>query len=169
MARPASPTARSCPSGFDFLVTPTRMPMQMHRFGLMFAPADAITLMGMLPVMRYEMDHITRTGGTPENPAFTTESSGIGDLRVSGLIELATLGNQALHVNAGVSIPTGSVDERDVLPTSNGQEVRLPYPMQTGSGTWDLLPGITYLGQAGDWSWGGQASATFRLGENDNA
>ncbi len=157
----ASPT-------FGFLVTPTRMPMSMHMLGAMVAPSDAVTLMAMVPILQQDMDHITRAGGTRENPAFTTSSSGIGDVRVGGLIRLATFGSQSLHLNAGVGIPTGSIDEQDVLPTSAGQPVRLPYPMQVGSGTWDAMPGITYLGQGGDWSWGGQATAIFRLGTNDN-
>jgi hypothetical protein len=38
--------------------------------------------------------------------------------------------------------------------------------MQLGSGTWDLLPGLTYAGFARDWSWGAQTLATLRLGEN---
>ncbi len=39
--------------------------------------------------------------------------------------------------------------------------------MQIGSGTWDLLPGITYTGRSSEWSWGGQLGAIIRLGEND--
>jgi len=40
--------------------------------------------------------------------------------------------------------------------------------MQLGSGTWDLLPGLTYLGHAQKWAWGAQALFTVRLGRNDN-
>jgi hypothetical protein len=38
--------------------------------------------------------------------------------------------------------------------------------MQLGSGTWDVMPGATVLGQNDRWSWGAQGLATFRLGEN---
>ena len=44
--------------------------------------------------------------------------------------------------------------------------LRLPYAMQLGSGTYDLLPGITYTGHKDDWSWGTQYSATLHMGEN---
>jgi len=57
-------------------------------------------------------------------------------------------------------LPTGSIDEKD----SNNK--MLGYPMQLGSGTWDLLPGITYLGQSGDYSYGAQASGVLRIGDN---
>lgn len=150
------------PSGEDFLVTPVEMPMQMHMFGAMFAPSDRITLMGMLPVLSNSMDHITRAGGT-----FTTESGGIGDLKLGAMVGLADWADQSLHLNAMVSLPTGSVEELDELPTSGGEEVQLPYPMQVGSGTVDLRPGLTWLGQTGDWSWGAQGGATIRLGDND--
>ena len=63
-------------------------------------------------------------------------------------------------------MPTGSIDEKGHTPL--GRDVQLPYPMQLGSGTFDLLPGITYLGSHKIWSWGSQADATVRLGENDN-
>jgi hypothetical protein len=40
--------------------------------------------------------------------------------------------------------------------------------MQLGSGTVDLLPGLTYLGDSEDWAWMVQALGTIRLGENSN-
>ncbi|WP_419950189.1 transporter [Candidatus Palauibacter sp.] len=149
------------PSGEGFMITPTRMPMTMQMFGAMFAPSDRITFMAMLPLVSSSMDHVTRHGG-----AFTTESSGMGDIRVGAMVGLADWANQSLHLNAMVGLPTGSIEQMDVLPISEGREVQLPYPMQTGSGTFDLHPGLTWLGQAGDWSWGAQGNATIRTGRN---
>jgi hypothetical protein len=40
--------------------------------------------------------------------------------------------------------------------------------MQLGSGTFDFLPGLTYLGSHDPLFWGSQVSATLRLGKNDN-
>jgi hypothetical protein len=149
------------PTGENFMVTPTKMPMDMHMFGIMFAPSDRVTLMGMLPINSNSMDHVTRAGGS-----FTTTSSGVGDVKVGALVGLSDWSNQSLHLNAMVSLPTGSIEQKDVLPTSMGNEVQLPYPMQVGSGTWDLMPALTWLGQTGDWSWGAQGGATIRLGDN---
>jgi len=151
------------PNGENFIITPTKMPMQMHMFGLMYAPSDKITLMAMLPITSLEMDHLTRSSAE-----FTTKSSGVGDVKITALYTLSKFGNQHVHLHGGVSLPAGSIDETDVTPASAPNETQLPYPMQIGSGTFDLLPGITYLGQSGDWSWGGQGSAKIRLGENDN-
>jgi hypothetical protein len=145
----------------EFPVTPTKMSMQMYMAGLMFAPYDSVTLMGMLPVTALSMDHLTRTGAR-----FTTTSAGVGDLSLTALIRLIEPRRQRWHLNVGISLPTGSIDKRDDLPA--GPDLRLPYPMQLGSGTIDFNPGLTYLGQRGDWSWGAQGGAVLRVGENDN-
>ena len=145
-----------------FMVAPLEMTMDMHMIGGMFAPSDRVTLMGMLPFVSTSMDHRTRMGGE-----FTTESSGIGDLKLGGLIALKTRGEPIVHLNAAVSIPTGAIDATDVTPASAPNAAQLPYPMQIGSGTWDLEPGVTVLGQGHLGSWGAQAKGTFRLGEND--
>ncbi len=147
----------------DYPVSPLSMPMNMSMFGLMYAPSDRVTLTFMLPYLSYSMDHETGMGGL-----FTTESSGISDLKASALIGLFNKDRQEMHIQAGLSLPTGSIEQEDVTPMSMGQPVELPYPMQLGSGTLDVLLGLTYLGQADNWSWGVQASGVIRTGTNDN-
>ena len=66
-----------------------------------------------------------------------------------------------LILNAGFTAPTGSIDEGE-----DGQ--RFEYEMQLGSGTFDLLPGLTYLGESETLAWGAQALGTVRLGSNAN-
>lgn len=148
------------PAGEGYLVVPQWMDMEMHMFGVMQAPTDRLTLMLMMPYVTKEMGHLRRDGRE-----FVTRSEGWGDLKLTGIFELYHGPGQALLVNLGISAPTGSIEEKDVIPGPGN--TRLPYPMQIGSGTWDLHPGITYLGQNADWSWGGQLSGILRLGEND--
>ena len=38
----------------------------------------------------------------------------------------------------------------------------MDYGMQTGSGTWDWLPSLTWQGQGGAWAWGAQGAAVVR-------
>ena len=144
----------------NFMVAPLEMSMQMHMFGLMFAPSDRITLMAMVNYLDMEMKLRTRAGMD-----FTTESSGFGDMNVNGLLILSRWGKSQLHANLGMSLPTGSTNERGDTPM--GTDQKLPYPMQVGSGTVDFMPGLTYLGQSGVYSWGMQGIATLRSGEND--
>ena len=153
-------------------VVPTEMTTDMHMLGIMYAPTDTITVMGMLPYLEKSMKHTTFQGpaGTTELGTFTTRSSGIGDVKVNGLFGIFDDSRHRVHLNLGLSLPTGSIDEKDraLAPTGARPELRLPYPMQLGSGTYDLLPGVTYKGgdQLTGWasySWTPGASASLRL------
>jgi hypothetical protein len=139
--------------------TPTDMQTQMHMFGAMLAPSEKLTLMAMVPFAVKSMDHAAGSG------PFTTASSGLADLKVAGMWKLEPANNQLVHLDLALSFPTGSTDKTDDTPM--GDDMRLPYPMQIGSGTFDVTPGLTYLGQASSYSWGLQGLTTFRLGEND--
>ena len=152
-------------------VVPTQMTTDMHMIGAMYSPTDDITLMAMGTYLDREMDHITFQGGagTTELGTFTTRAKGIGDTKVGGLIRIYDDATHHVHANAMFSLPTGSITESDnvLAPNGNTPEIRLPYAMQLGSGTYDLLPGITYTGQADKVGWGAQYTATLRAGRNN--
>ena len=152
-------------------VVPTKMTMDMIMAGAMYAPRDWLTLMAMGSYVRKEMDHITFQGGAGTNVlgGFTTKSDGFGDTKLTGLIRLYEKDGHHVHLNAGISLPTGSITQSDdvLTPMNTRPRLRLPYAMQLGSGTFDFLPGVTYTGGHGDLGWGAQASGTVRLGEND--
>lgn len=162
-----------------YMVAPSKMTMEMHMLGLMYAPTHDFTLMLMLPYVKKSMDLVMRPmmmngmmgnmNGMMMGPTkFTTKSSGIGDVKLTGLVKIYDTDTHDIHLNLGMSFPTGSIDERD--DTAMQQNAKLPYPMQNGSGTYDLLLGITYTGRTGplDYSWGAQGNAVVRLGDNDN-
>ncbi len=144
----------------EFMISPVSM--DMHMLGVMYAPTDKITLMGMLDYTETSMDHLVRNGVT-----FTTRSSGIGDTGLAALWTLVESPSYRAHLNLGFSLPTGDIDVRDATPM--GPNTLLPYPMRLGSGTYDLKPGITcsFLGE--NWSVGAQGLATIRLGDNDRS
>lgn len=140
-------------------VVHTSMTMEMHMAELMYAPSDWITVMAMIPYDVLSMHHLTRTGTRP-----TADASGLGDVSFMGLFNV--LGDprakgQRLVLNAGFTAPTGSIDE-----AMDGKS--LEYSMQLGSGTWDLKPGLTYLGESEVMAWGAQVLGTVRLGSNDH-
>ncbi len=151
-------------------IVPTDMSTDMHMLGAMYAPTDMLTLMVMAKYLDREMNHITFQGGagTTRRGTFRTNSKGWGDTKVSSLIRLYDDDTNHIHLNAGLSFPTGSITEKDqVLTPMGGRPTnRLPYAMQLGSGTYDLLPGITYRGQSDQWGWGAQYAATIHLSEN---
>ena len=157
----------------NYTVTPTRMTMDMTMLGFMHAPSEKVTFMIMAPYIETEMDHlifgmaaplINLNGGTRE---FTTKSSGFGDVKISALLPFWESDKQKAHYGIGLSLPTGSIGEQDLIPGPGGRIPRqMPAPMQLGSGTIDLLPSVTFLGQEEKWSYGAQASARIRTGEN---
>jgi len=147
-----------------FTMAPTSMRMEMHMLGAMYAASDSITLMAMLPLKRMEMSSRMPMPNMP-NMTMTrkAETSGAGDLKLAGIFPLWAAGDHSrtLRLNAGLSIPTGSIKETDP-----GTTMRMAYPMQLGSGTFDLLPGLTYISEKFGGSWGTQVASVIRLGEN---
>ncbi|MEO9872003.1 nitrous oxide reductase accessory protein NosL [Ekhidna sp.] len=143
----------------SYMVAPQAMRMDMLMIGVMYAPSDRLTLMIMQNFRRNEMDLRTRMGMN-----FSTKSEGIGDLKVSALYGIISESNSSLHLNAKVSFPTGSIKSQDDTPMAEG--IRLPYPMQLGSGTIDFTVGGTYKGTFEAVSWGAQPLFTIRTGES---
>lgn len=138
-----------------------------------FCPVGPLTvdLTGTTPIHAFE----PRASGTMRTliaatvAAATTlgTGTGFGDTRLTGLFGVLRDGPFQAPLHAGVSIPTGSIDQMDVTPASAPNEAQLPYPMQLGSGTWDLLPDITILSMTERGSWGIQGTGEIRLREND--
>ena len=148
-------------------MAPTAMDMRMHMFGVMFAPHDKITLMGMTSYQQRYMEmegahqHAT---GHHDHPVGMHEmsSAGIGDVKLESLLTLWKKHNFTFLGNVGVSFPTGSIKQQ----TEDGSI--LPYPMQLGSGSFEARPGITFFGTHGNWSYGGQLRGVFPLQTNSS-
>jgi hypothetical protein len=158
-----------------YTVTPESMSMDMHMFGFMYAPSEKLTLMMMTNYTETEMDHkifsqMAANMINNGNREFTTRTSGIGDVKVGGLYRFYLEENRKAHAGLSLSLPTGSIDKKDKTPAmGGGANQQLPAPMQLGSGTYDLLPSLTYVQQFDSWSYGAQANAIIRLeSENDN-
>ncbi|MEM6822847.1 MAG: transporter [Verrucomicrobiota bacterium] len=164
----ASPLTGIPPGNGRYLIAPTDMEMEMHMWGAMYGLTDNITLMAMLPYVVKSMNHVRFDG-----VQFKTRSEGLGDLKLTTMVKVFDNHQQRVHFNLGLSVPTGSITQKDDVPNAPPplgntvtRERRLPYPMQLGSGTVDFLPGVTYLGQSGNLSWGAQASGVIRAYEN---
>jgi hypothetical protein len=153
----------------SYPIAPTDMDMQMHMFSAMYAPIDLMTLILMVPYVELDMHHKVRPGlmGMYANGgSFTTRSQGIGDVSAGALIRVLEEAHHHVHAQIAFSFPTGSITNQDMTPMSGGSTVRLPYPMQLGSGSYDFLPALTYTGDHGMWSWGTQANADIPMNDN---
>lgn len=142
------------------------MTMDMFMLDLMYTPTDKISLMLMPHFMRMDMT-MEATGAMPmdghgdghhgHDMGAGHSVSGIGDTLASVLFELAAGDRYQLLASAGLSIPTGSVSKKH----ADGHFVH--YSMQPGSGTWDLVPSLTYKGSKGVFGWGAQLNGRFGL------
>ncbi len=167
-------------AGFSMYATEMRMDMIM--LDIMYALNDNVTLMFMPQYMKMDMtmaatpgmmNEMHETDGMAEMDGMGEHSdhgmhhqhdvSGIGDTLIGALIRIAKNGNHSVHATLNISVPTGSVDER------NADGTFVHYGMQLGSGTWDLHPGLTYTGYDNLLSWGAQLGTVLRLeDENDS-
>ena len=152
----------------DFMVAPIDMTMEMHMYGFMYGVTDRLTLMGMGSYLKKSMNHVTRM-----NRRFEVETRGLGDTKLLGLFTVLDSGRadgshrsgDKIHLNLGASFPTGDIDKRDDTPA--GENQKLPYPMQLGSGTYDPLLAITWARKYSYWQMGLHSDCILRFGEND--
>lgn len=141
-----------------FMMVPEDMTMDMTMLGLMYGLTDKATIMVMLPYLDNKMT-MRRLMNNAESEM---KSSGLGDVSVTTLYSLFKDQDSSLHINLGLSLPTGAIDEKD------GAALNLPYPMQLGSGSYGLIYGYTYNKSFGKWSTGHQFRSIGYLGQNEN-
>ena len=146
----------------NYMVAPIDMVMNMHMLGAMYAPSDKITIMAMVNYLENDMNLQMRNGNQ-----FGTNTSGLGDVMVGALYSIFNKNRRAMHAQLGVNIPTGSIEEKNVLPVSMGNALQLPYPMQLGTGSFGAKLGLTYLGQCDKFSWGHQLTGFVNINDND--
>jgi hypothetical protein len=83
---------------------------------------------------------------------------GLGDTDIAALARIVDWRGQTVQAGIGVSAPTG--DPGHKLNPSGDYD---PYALQSGSGTWDFLPSLTYTGKAQWLNWGAQVYGVKRL------
>lgn len=153
----------------EYIMSSNDMKMQMHMFMAMYGVSDRLTLMAMVNYNVNAMTMISVPGGhhhgTTTEPSSKVKSNGLGDTKIAAMFGLLEKSHHHLMLIGGLSIPTGSIQQEG----ESGQMYagqRLPYSMQTGSGTWDLQPGANYYYESRNFTYGAQVLATVRTGYN---
>jgi hypothetical protein len=141
----------------DYNMAPLSMTGRMHMPGFMYAFTDNLTMMISTPYVRKSMTMKRRSDST----TVSQTTSGLGDVKLSAIYRAQQSKGSLGLFNARVSAPTGSTEE------TNAMGNRLPYPMQLGSGTWDLTLGWTQWYMWPDQTLGAQILGTMPL-ENEN-
>lgn len=153
-------------------IAPDEMSMEMHMLSGMYGITDQISLMVMTAYVEKRMTMITFQGPAGATRLGVTEGSteGLGDTTLALAFNLWKGHGHRVNGTLGVSIPTGSIDERGtmLMPHNAMMTMRSSYGMQLGTGTYDLVPSLTYMGNAGRLGWGAQYKARIALeDEND--
>jgi hypothetical protein len=93
---------------------------------------------------------------------------GVNDMEAAGVLRVYRDETHRLLVSLGMTFPTGRNDLPFTLLLSDGKygKVRAFYSMQPGTGTYDFLPGVTYGGVSGRYSWGVAYRGRWPLGFN---
>ena len=144
-----------------FAVAPLTLDREIHELELRFGLTDNVTLMAYMPFVQSAMLSAT------EEVFFDTDSDDIGDLRVSWLFDLFEVDEYRMLASLGTSVPLGETADRDVTPFSGTGTDVLPFSMQSGSGSWEVTGGLTFLKQNEIGTFGAQANTVLRVADND--
>lgn len=140
-----------------FESTPFQMQSQSHLLTVQYSPTTNVSVLARLPFVLNSMDDLGRDGFI-----VGSESSGLGDFRADAIINVYDKESYRAHLSGGVSVPLGSITQN----VAGDGSPRLPYQMQNGSGTFDVMPGFTIAAMNEHGSVGLQALGTLRISDN---
>ncbi|MEZ5975330.1 MAG: transporter [Planctomycetota bacterium] len=123
--------------GQGYTVAPTKR--TDHRFELeaWYGLNERWDLYAVLPFQSRDLDYDRSLGG-----ADSADTSGLGDIQLGGVFRSYDVEGTRVSYLVGLNIPTGSIDERGTYAgTANS---KLPYDLQLGTGTFELMPGMVF-------------------------
>ena len=155
-----------------YMMAPETMSMQMHMGMLMYGVTDKLTLMAMGGYMENNMSmNMSSAGMTMPgmvmplgSMTMQTNSSGFTDTKVSALYNFSDIAVQRIIGSIGIGLPTGTI--KAMGTTMLGDNQRLPYDMQLGTGSYSIDPDITYTRKFGLFYLGADAGADVKLNYN---
>jgi hypothetical protein len=165
----AAIVANACEAAARCRFAPGSMAMTMDMLDLAYAISDSTTLMLMPQYVTTDMELRLLADAPPSVSPVHQGHQGDETSGARGDTLAAALFNAGASVQAaiGISIPTGktNLEFRRRFQSDGGL---MHYDMQTGSGTWDLLPAVTWTSTRGASQFGAQLSGIKRLeGAND--
>lgn len=146
-------------TSYNYNMAPTDMTMDMHMVMLMYHTRNYM-IMGMGHYMSNNMGMVSNDGTES-----TMSNAGLADTVIT--VEAPVKG---VDLKLGISLPTGSIDERGMMQhtATSASVTKYPYGMQLGSGTYDFIMGAGYQTRLGGVQLGANFEYTARTGTNDN-
>lgn len=156
-----------------YLMSPENMRMNMHMMMVMYGITDRITVMGMGSFMSLQMNMSMfalshHHGSGTSDGQHQMRTSGVGDVELHGLVAIVKNSHHQLVSSMGFNLPLGSIAHEGEKDDMFYDRQRLPYNMQTGSGSFELIPGITWIYTHANLSCAAQVTGTWRTGVNKN-
>ncbi len=156
------------------MMSPLKMNMKTHLFTAMYGISNRLSamatfgiktnMMNMKPMPAYLAEELTGMDmSTMKMPTFCN-AYGFGDTKLYLFYNAIKKCNFDIIIGGGINIPTGSITKNG--PTIIGSSKRLAYSMQLGSGTFDLIPNISCVGQHNFWAYGAEAIANITPSTN---
>lgn len=134
--------------------------LKMQLMSLQYKVSDQWTV--MMLATHFDNFVVTKMFGQ----SFEDDSRGLGDTVVSGVNTRFLSPSVLLISDMGLSLPTGSIDEKN---PNRMDGANYPYNMQMGSGTYDIVLGVTPLYIQPKYQVGGRLSTILRTtGYNQN-
>lgn len=153
-------------------VVPQDMTMDAVMFGVMYAPLDTITLMGMGMLTDKNMTLNTYRGTMPMGStggmsggmhrtnlgSFTTSTFDLSNLSLSALVRLYARNVSRVHAEIGIQQSVGATDAMDevLTPMNVRNTIILPYGMQSGDRSTSVISALTYVATVGGRVYGSQ-------------
>ena len=161
----------------NYMMAPETMQMQMHMAMLMYGVTDRLTLMAMGGYMSMKMSMNTSDKGgmmymngawmympPGTSMGMQSSSSGFTDTKISALYNFSKKTDKRMIASIGINLPTGAIKATGT--TMLGDNQRLPYDMQPGTGSFSINPDITYVREYRKFFWGADAGADIKLNFN---
>ncbi|MEY4876208.1 MAG: hypothetical protein RL708_1357 [Bacteroidota bacterium] len=160
----------------NYLMLSTKMNMQMHMLMAMYGVSNKLTLMAMfnyrINTMNMQMPHTSNSimqNMHHSNIANETMmSSGFADIQLFAMYCLFKNETHQLIVFSGLNVPTGNINKKGKADDMAYPSSQLSYAMQLGTGTWDVLPGLSYTIQQNKFASGIQWNNSLRFFNNSN-
>jgi hypothetical protein len=151
-------------------LVPKDLTIETEGFAVAYGLTSDLTLFASTSLIQKDVNMQAFQGlsGTTSLGYSVGSTSGLGDTTLAVIARVHHDAVTRVNVNLGLSLPTGSTTETQnlLLPNDTAPAKRAFYAMQPGSGTVDLLPGVTYSGVMRAWSWGASYRARLPLDRN---
>lgn len=158
----------------NYIFSPQGMKMNMHMLMGMYGVSGRLSLMLMADYLKSSME-VTLPPGTvlahnhngnssvsqADDTKHAHATSGLGDTKLWALYKLYNGPGSSLELSAGLNFPTGNIRIAAGEHALYDGE-RHTYMMQLGTGTYDFLPGLTFLKKKNKLTWSAQFLSTLR-------